>query len=249
MQKSTIAQLNKLNSEFYTTVASDFDNSRNHYWPGWIKLLEHIDAEKISSVLDIGCGNGRFGSFATEHFHNLANYTGIDSNQQLLDAAKTANPSGDFLKNDIVSNFLSGSPLVPTDQKFNLIAIFGVMHHIPSFELRAQLIKAASSLLTESGTLVFTTWQFMEFERLRKKTINPHEINIRTHELEDEDYFLDWQRGPLAIRYCHYFTPGEVAKLLHATNLSQISTYRADGKEESVNSYYIVTPLKYQKQS
>ena len=244
MQKSTIAQLNKLNSDFYTTVATDFDDSRNHYWPGWEQLLEQIDPNSITSVLDIGCGNGRFGSFAKEHFPNLNTYTGIDSNQQLLEAAKKTNPTGTFTHCDIVANFLSGAPLLPTDQKYDLIVIFGVMHHIPSFELRAQFLETAASLLTETGSLVFTTWQFMEFERFKKKTIDAAQLNIPTHELENTDYFLDWQRGPSAIRYCHYYTTEEVAKLLHTTHLSESANYRADGKEGSVNAYYVVAPQK-----
>ncbi len=244
MQKSTIAQLNQLNADFYTTVANSFDDSRNHYWPGWNQLLAHINPAKIFSVLDIGCGNGRFGMFAKEQFPNLTTYTGLDNNSQLLESAKKHNPTGTFIHSDSIVNFLSGAPLMPSEKHYDLIVIFGVMHHIPSFELRAQLLKTAASLLTQTGMLVFTTWQFMEFERFKKKIIDADTLHISKQELEETDYFLDWRRGPNAVRYCHYYTTQEVAKLLQTTHFSKVAEYRADGKEASINAYYLVSPQR-----
>ena len=110
MKKETISALNQLNTNFYNTVAKEFDESRNHYWPGWQLLVEQIDPTTITSVLDIGCGNGRFGAFSNEHFPNMQNYTGIDSNYKLITAATEANIAGTFLQRDIIQTTLVASP-------------------------------------------------------------------------------------------------------------------------------------------
>jgi len=242
MQKSTIQALNTINSQFYKTIARDFDESRNHYWPGWQMLLKHIKPSAIKNVLDIGSGNGRFGTFSKEHFPNLDSYLGLDNSIELLEAAKkqATLSNSKFSQLDVVTQLLSDKPLVESIHEYDLIALFGVMHHIPSFELRKKLLIEISKKLSKNGILVFTTWQFMEFERFTKKLIDASNLSIQTTQLEENDYFLDWQRGESAIRYCHYHTQDEVKKLIHNSGVSLIKTFRADGKEGTVNCYYIL---------
>jgi 2-polyprenyl-3-methyl-5-hydroxy-6-metoxy-1,4-benzoquinol methylase len=66
MQEGIVTQLNQLNTHFYQIVASDFDESRQYFWSGWDSCLPEL--HKLVSetggklqVLDLGCGNGRFG--------------------------------------------------------------------------------------------------------------------------------------------------------------------------------------------
>lgn len=242
MQNSTIFKLNKLNSDFYTTVAEDFDDSRNHFWPGWHELLSHIDVQNVASILDIGCGNGRFGIFAESQFPQLKKYVGIDSNPTLLESAKKQTNShvAEYQQVDIVQKLLDEKPLLNTTAPFDLVTIFGVMHHIPSFEFRKNLIIQAKKMLSDNGSLILATWQFMEYERFKNKLISPEAVDIEKSELEENDYFLDWKRGTEAIRYCHYHTQEEVAQLIENTGLKIQATFRADGKENNVNAYYLL---------
>ena len=61
---ATFRYLNDLNRRFYETVAIDFDATRQQAWAGWERLLPYLHAPL--SILDIGCGNGRFGAFLAE---------------------------------------------------------------------------------------------------------------------------------------------------------------------------------------
>mgnify|MGYP000004235310 CR=1 FL=1 len=82
MDDATIAQLNALNRDFYRVAGEDFDRTRGKPWPGWARLLPYLRLDTVPdshegfqsntptgatlSVLDVGCGNGRFGAFLIE---------------------------------------------------------------------------------------------------------------------------------------------------------------------------------------
>lgn len=240
MDTQTILQLNQLNQAFYATTATEFDKTRNHSWPGWEKSATQLPTKKIESVLDVGCGNGRFALFAEKNFPNLAKYMGIDSSDALLAAApkQIRNLTPQYQQVDFIS-----APVVEFAQKketFDLIVLFGVLHHIPGSELRTQLLAQLKKVLTPQGFLVFTTWQFMEFERFTRKIVQPDSIHIPPEVLEKNDFLLDWRRGERAIRYCHYFTQEEATDLIVSAHLQLVHTFRADGKEGNVNRYFIV---------
>ena len=89
MTIGTIKKLNQLNRDFYQQVAIDFDQTRQHLWPGWNKLISHLQQlqtkHKPLKVLDLGCGNGRFGQFLANSFPGIKiNYLGVDNNPQLF---------------------------------------------------------------------------------------------------------------------------------------------------------------------
>src|SRR5689334_4959803 len=92
MDATTIARLNQINREFYRIAAEDFDETRGESWPGWERLLPYLRAP-LSVVLDVGCGNGRFGMFLQENIvgaqilaplQPMIVYHGVDSNTTLL---------------------------------------------------------------------------------------------------------------------------------------------------------------------
>jgi tRNA (uracil-5-)-methyltransferase TRM9 len=243
MTTSTIKKLINLNTQFYNTVSFHFDDSRQYNWEGWDTLLTFIPQEQVNSLLDLGCGNGRFGMFAWNQFKQLETYTGVDNNTQLLAIAhnKLTNYShSQLISLDILSTLQTNDVEEKLGhKKYDLIVLFGFIHHVPSTQLRTKLFTAISSLLTENGIFVFTTWQFMEHERLRKKISDPKTVGILPTELEKNDYILDWQRGESSFRYAHYFEPVEIKSLLENADLELIAKFSADGKEKNVNNYYI----------
>ncbi len=231
MNDSTIHRLNAINREFYRVTADEFDQTRGQAWPGWNVLLPHLKTPL--SVLDVGCGNGRFGVFLAEHFGATnVQYHGMDNNPALLEharAALTILPDARFEERDIIEN-------PPDSGLYDLVVLFGVMHHIPGAEQRQNFVRTLSHRIKPGGILAFACWRFYEYERFRQRVVPwPADISV-----EANDYLLDWRRGEVALRYCHYVDDTEHAALVAATGLTEIQSYRADGFDGAVNRYSLL---------
>lgn len=248
MKKSLLIALNTINSQFYDTIAQDFSDSREFNWQGWdrlIPLLQKLSTEKkVLSVLDVGCGNGRFASFLAEKLPYVSlSYTGIDSNEKLLNIAKiklaSINATVTLQQRDIVIDLLENKFL--TDQNnFDLIVAFGVVHHIPSIELRVLFFKSIKNHLEVNGITAITLWNFMEIARMQKKQSAFTDPKINSDELEPNDFLLSWNRGSRAYRYCHYSDQHEQQELINSSGLTLFEKYQADGKEGVGNTYLVL---------
>ncbi len=219
--------LNDINRRFYETTAAAFSETRARPWPGWEKLLPHLPSTRPLRVLDVGCGNGRLGAYLMAQ--RTITYHGIDNNATLLAHARDAVPGGTVERRDIVAN-------PPTDGTYDLIGVFGVVHHIPGAQNRRALLKTLAGLLNDGGVLAFACWRFMDDDRLAARVAQwPAEVPR-----EDGDYLLDWRRGDHALRYCHFVDDAEHAALISATGLHEVETYFADGHSNRLNHYSIL---------
>jgi SAM-dependent methyltransferase len=226
MDQATIQRLNAINRDFYRTTADDFDQTRGRPWPGWERLLPFLKSPL--HVLDVGCGNGRFGLFLRDHFDDVR-YHGLDNNPALLNHARESLPEATFEARDIVEN-------PPDSGDYDLLVLFGLMHHIPGADHRLGLLRSLADRVAPGGMLAFACWRFYEFERFRQRIVPwPEDLIVEAH-----DYLLDWRRGTHALRYCHYVDDAEHAALVAATGLDEIATYRADGFSGTVNRYSLL---------
>lgn len=259
MNTETITRLNAINRAFYATIADDFDQTRGNAWPGWQRLLPYLSTPL--SVLDVGCGNARFALFlhdnlaisplaspnsapdlfsmpnsvlGTQHSALPITYTGIDSSPALLAHAQNAlagkpDLHTTFEQRDIIEN-------PPERGEYDLVVLLGVLHHIPGYEQRQTFMRQLAQRVKSGGLLVFTAWRFYEYERFRER-VTPWPDDI---EVEPNDYLLDWRRGSVSLRYCHYTDDSEHDALVAASGLTEIDTYRADGQGGTANRYSLL---------
>lgn len=232
MDDQTIHRLNAINGEFYRLTATEFDETRGQPWPGWDRLLPYLQTPL--HVLDVGCGNGRLGVFLAQRLTGAITYHGVDNNPALLTAAQTALnglPGMTFTleTRDVVEN-------PPIDGAYDLVAAFGLLHHIPGAAQRQMFMKALAERVRPGGLLAFACWRFYEYPRFRDRIIPwPDDLTVETH-----DYLLDWRRGVVARRYCHYVDDAEQVALVAAAGLTEIAAYRADGFTGDVNHYALL---------
>lgn len=249
MKVNTIQTLINLTNNFYNTVGSDFSKTRQSPWHGWETILEKIGTELLTkkklTVLDIGCGNGRFCTFLSKSIDNTFNYTGIDSNEVLLQDAKTAlqsnKVSGRLLKIDLIKALVDESfDFQVNTSKYDVVSCFGVLHHVPSTKLRLKLISKLSELVTKGGYLVLSLWQFAELRRYQLKLLAPTKFGIKANDLEASDYLLGWGDRRDVARYCHSFTETEITNIIKNSKLHLVDRFAADGKEGSANAYLVL---------
>lgn len=234
---ATIHRLNDINRRFYATVADDFDTTRSKPWPGWRQLLPHL--RRLSAnplrLLDVGCGNGRFGLFAARELNRPLRYHGLDNNAALLArAADTLAPlpniDAQLEERDVITG---GLP----DDASDAVVLFGVLHHVPGAAQRLQLLRELAVRVAPGGLLAFAAWRFFDFERFRARIVPwPDDLTVETG-----DYLLDWRRGANALRYCHHVDDAEFGRLVAATGLRMVATYRADGQTGDANLYAVLT--------
>lgn len=253
LSASEIRKINQINLSFYQKVGSEFDATRQKSWPGWETLWAKLGDLGVShqAVADIGCGNGRFLNFLAEKGF-AGKYLGVDSSHLLLESAKQqlssiatySKISAEFNEIDLI---VDQDTLIKQLNSLspNLIVLFGVMHHIPGREFRKDFIKSLADSLKPGGYLCFTTWEFQTDPRYNARSLNFNEIAAEFGELELEegDFILDWKRGERAFRYCHAYSNEEVNEIVEHAGLEIAETFLADGKNSSLNRYYILRRL------
>jgi len=232
MNDSTIQTLIDLNNRFYTQFASDFDDSRHAAWPGWVRLLPHLEtistAKEKVRVIDIACGNARFWKFLESELCNEFNYLGVDSCLALLDCApKSENCK--LMQHDIL---VQGYPSVSSD----FVGSFGFFHHIPSFKRRRDILQQMVLHSEVGGLIAVAFWAFAERPRFEAKVLPwPEEL-----QREEGDYILTWNRGGLGTRYCHHVSEAEEADLICGLNVEVVDRFFEDGKTHDLNRYLVL---------
>lgn len=242
MDAATIARLNQINRDFYRITADEFDQTRGESWPGWERLLPHLHLPL--SVLDVGCGNGRFGLFLQENLVGaqglaplLITYHGLDSSPALLNHAHAALEKLPAINWTLEERDVVENP--PDSGDYDLVVLFGVLHHLPGYTERQIFMQKLAERVKPGGLLAFACWRFYEYERFRRRIIPwPDDITV-----EVGDYLLDWRRGEVALRYCHYTDDTEHAALVAATGMREILLYRADGQTGDANRYSLLRKL------
>lgn len=236
-------RLNAINRDFYRLTAAPFDQTRAQPWPGWLRLLDLLAAQGVQarSVLDVGCGNGRFGLLLAQRSPAEGwHYHGLDNSPALLAFARqrlAALPGVTLTleARDLVENPLTAEADAPG---YDLVALFGVLHHIPGAAARRALLRALAARVRPGGALAFAAWRFYEEARWRAR-VTPWPDDLAAH-VEPGDLLLDWRREVRALRYCHHVDDSEHDALVAASGLREVARYRADGEGGQSNCYSLL---------
>ncbi len=248
MKPELARQLVALNQSFYTRFAAAFSETRSSVQPALDRIVTYIsDGVK---VLDVGCGNGRLARRLDRAGLHIA-YLGVDFAAELIELARSRCTSlrhvtAHFCIADItqpgwpaqIAPVLADLPQL--QPPFDVALALAVLHHIPGFALRRDVLRSLHALVQPGGTLVMTNWQFTQNERLRKKIVPWQVLGIDERELESGDALLDWKRGGTGYRYCHLLTAAEVQDLAAQSGFEVIEQFCADA---DLNLYSRLRPV------
>ncbi len=200
-------QLLDLNRRFYTEYGHDFSATRGRLQTGVLRVIESLRGDEL--ILDLGCGNGELARTLLRRGHH-GSYLGFDFSLPLLDEAEReafAFPV-QFMQADLV--FDDWEHVIARNNNYDIVFAFAVLHHIPSIELRLQIIQKIHELLKPDGMFIHSNWQFLNSPRLKAR-IQPWEsIGLKELDVDANDYLLDWRRGGNGLRYVHHFDETEL---------------------------------------
>ncbi len=235
MDSATAQRLLDLNRQFYTDHGRDFSATRERLQPGVMRVLETLRGSE--SILDLGCGNGELARTLSRRGQR-GSYLGLDFSLPLLNEAKRMPFTFPvkFLATDITAgNWRSKLP----PATFNLIFAFAVFHHIPSFDLRLNIIKEIYDLLEPGGLFIHSNWQFLNSERLKARIQAWDKVGLSPQDVDPNDYLLDWKRGGTGLRYVHYVNEEELKQLAKASDFEIIETFYSDGENKKLGLYQV----------
>lgn len=270
MNSSTVAALNRINQRFYSQNQESFSATRARPWPGWNRAVKPFLASGASrrgpqgarTILDVGCGNGRFAIFLDSLSSEPYRYLGLDSSPEMIrqaDRRLAALSSIDshFALCDLTSESWAVDFAA---RPFDLVVQFGVLHHIPGFDQRRRLLERLANLLAPSGFMVLSFWQFGDKARFQGRILDWSEHNrlspesIDEDQLEPGDFLLAWGENVAAAgrddslsgprRYCHYATPGEAEELTRPLGLRTVDRFESDGAGGNLNLYFVLQTAK-----
>jgi len=233
MEEYVTRRLLEVNQEFYRRFASSFASTRVNPQPGFSMLLD-LFPQSSFDILDVGCGEGRFGRYLLEQ-QQVRTYTGVDFTEELL-AIASAKIDGMYFIRD-----LSQSGCLDGLGHFDLIACMATLQHIPGRINRKRLVKELALHLSQDGLLALSNWQFMDSQRQMKKVKDWSAVGLTSDDVEENDYLLTWNRDGEGLRYVSYIDLSEMESLAQEVGLKIIQHFRSDGREGNLNQYTILS--------
>lgn len=262
MNTATRQALNALNHRFYLHFSRRFDATREHPWPGWLRLLAGCEQqipgalERPLAILDVGCGNGRFATFAMDRLPCPPRYLGLDGSLPLLASARRRTHFSLNLRwaaARLGDDLQGGAPGLPlrasvNQSAFDLVVCLAVLHHLPGHQQRAGFVRSMAERLRPGGLLALSIWCFdqqrgferkhLPWEEFRELQRSRGEELLDLDELEPGDHLLTWDGNRTIPRYCHLPDTAEIEGWKGSLQL--VDRFRADGTSGEDNLYLIL---------
>ncbi|MBV6393210.1 MAG: Trans-aconitate 2-methyltransferase [Anaerolineales bacterium] len=229
MESGVAKQLIELNRKFYERFGASFSSTRQRLQPGVKKILDSIRAD--DSVLDLGCGNGLFLRELSRRGHN-APLLGMDFSLSLLREAESA-PGVEWREADLSRLSVSG-------ERWSVVTCFAALHHIPSVELRLNILNTVRVLLKPDGKFYLSNWQFLNSEKLRSRIQPWGRVGLKDDDVDEGDYLLDWRGGAgEGLRYAHQFSAEELLGLADQAQMKVEAGFLSDGENGRLGLYQV----------
>lgn len=116
------------------------------YMAGLETILAQLENVKFESIIDIGCGDGRFLREVGQRFTDKR-ILGIDYSSRAIALAKAMNPTLDYRCINILDT--------PVDERFDVATMVEVLEHIPPEQVN-DFLRSTKAILRTSGLLVLT---------------------------------------------------------------------------------------------
>ena len=235
------ARLIAINHEFYTHFGDSFSATRHRIQPGVRRVLGFFQGDE--SLLDLGCGNGELARQLARRGHR-GPYLGVDFSLPLLRDAGSQSQhfSAKFLQADL-TRLAEFRERLSMPAGWSVITAFAVLHHIPSRDMRLELLRTVRQLLKSDGRFILSNWQFLNSEKLKAR-VQPWEVAaLSSSDVDEGDYLLDWRGGGKGLRYVHYFDEASLDELANDSGFRVINTFRSDGEGGNLGLYQIWEPV------
>lgn len=233
-------------------------------------LAERTNAPLRVTALD-NCpdlASPEIGALSAAFPHSLRSSSAASKTKEEDASGQGANPPEktivDLRALDIAESLLDGTfaDRLPRNSH-DLAVAFGLMHHLPTFALRARVLEGLLGSLRPGGFAVVSFWQFLNDPRLAAKAATVTAEGRAAHCLptfHENDFLLGWQHAEGVYRFCHHTPEDEIDALLAAIrepnapstsgcasaappSFREIARFSADGKQENLNRYLILQRL------
>lgn len=217
MKQSTATKILQGVRENYDRIAEHFSMTRHHQWFGVEQMIINY-IQPGSTVLDIGCGNGRVSEIITKI---KGNYTGIDIAPKLIAQAQEKYPKADFHAGSMTD-------LPFSNGIFSHAMMIASLYHVPSHQFRVQALQEANRVLQPGGILMMSNWNLHQWKYSPERWRSNIAKLLHKHDMDWNDVMKPWKaatREKIATRYCHSFTQREIKGLAHEAGFTIVEQY------------------------
>src|SRR5262245_43448917 len=136
-----------------TNIPANYDRARDHgpaFLQQWMNVLaDHVAAEAITNILDLGCGTGRFSNSLADQF--CSDVVGIDHSTKMLREARNR---GGSERVSYVAGTAEALPL--PDGSIDLVFLSMVFHHFNNLDSAIQecrrVLRAGGRVCLRTGS-------------------------------------------------------------------------------------------------
>jgi len=177
--------------EVYENIAIHFSNTRTYTW-NWIKNF--IENKEINStIVDIGCGNGR------NMMNKNYNFIGVDNCENLLKICIKKNLN-------VVLGEMTKIPL--KNKSCDAIICIAAFHHLFNENNRILCLLELKRILKDNGEILLSVWSINQPKKTRR-TFNKYGHNL-----------ISWNKfGKIYDRYYYIFQISEIYNLFKKSGL------------------------------